>query len=255
MKHFLSLTATNFYRSLFSGRFVFSVLGVITVLFLTSFGMMNSDSDVVSVFMISGSGNMVLIMGVLPLLPFAMSFAMEWEERSAGFWMIRTGIRNYALSKVLVSAITGILATFSGILLYAILLLVKLPLYNDLNSSGDPYAPLLEAGMPVTYLLSYALHMSLSSALFAVAALWISAYFPNPFSTLAAPIVLYFILFRLTRTWGIPEFLSLVWIVEGPYHAGSPLLSLLLKLGTVIVLCLLMGYGTVVQIRRRVQYD
>lgn len=255
MKLFLSLTATNFYRSLFSKRFLFSVLGVTVVLFMTSFGRIGSGSDVISVFMISGSGDLVLIMGVLPLLPFAMSFAMEWEERSAGFWMIRTGIRDYAISKVIVSAATGTLVTFAGVMLYVSLLLIKLPLYNAIDLQGNPYAPLLEAGMPVSYLLAYTFHMSLSSALFATAALWISTYIPNPFTTLAAPIVLYFFLVRLTITWGVPEFLNLTKIVEGPYHAGSPALSLLVKFGTVLLLCLMMGYGTVAQVRRRVQYD
>jgi hypothetical protein len=254
MNPFFSLLVISFSRAIVSVRFLASVCGVILVLFLTSFGMISPLSDVLSVVMTSGGGNTILVVGILPLIPFATTFASEWEERAVSFWIVRSGICNYAVSKVMVSAVSGSLATLAGILVYALLLLIKMPLFSRI-STGDAYAPLLEAGRPVRYLLYSAAHLSLSSALFTVAALWISTYIPNRFTALAAPAVLYFALFRLTRFWDIPPYLQIGTIVEGTYHAGSPLASMLFKLGTVTLLCLLMGYGTVVQIRRSVQND
>jgi hypothetical protein len=156
---------------------------------------------------------------------------------------IRSGVRFYAVSKLLASALSGFLVTFTGILLYALILLTRLPFFTRITT-GDAYVPLLEAGKPVQYLLVSSAHLSLSSVVFAVAALWISAYIPNRFTAIAAPAVLYFALYRLTRFWEIPPFLNVATLVEGTYHAGSPLASFLVKLGTVTVLCVLMGIGT-----------
>ncbi|WP_238187615.1 hypothetical protein [Paenibacillus sp. L3-i20] len=254
MNLLMSLLLVSFRRALFSGRFAISVVGVTLALFLTSYGMISPQSDVLSVVMLYGGGNLILIVGILPLLPFATTFASEWEERAASFWIVRSGVHCYAIAKVFVSAISGILVTFAGITLYALLLLTKLPFFTK-SMTGDAYAPLLDANMPLLYFFSSAIHLSLSSALFAVAALWISAFIPNRFTAMAFPAVLYFVIFRLTNFWDIPEFLKLSKIVGETYHAGSPLASFLLKLGTVTVLCLLMGYGSVRQIRRRVQHD
>jgi hypothetical protein len=254
MKPLFFLLMICFSRAVLSMRFLASVCGITLVLFLTSFGMISPLSDVVSVVMTGGGGNIILVAGILPLIPFATTFASEWEERAASFWFVRSGVRNYAASKVIMSALSGTLATFAGIILYALILLIKLPLFSTITT-GDAYAPLLEADMPVRYLLYSAAHLSLSSALFSVAALWLSTYIPSRFTAMAAPVVLYFALFRLTRFWDIPPYLQLGTVVEGTYHAGSPLASMLFKLVTVTLMCLLMGYGTVVQIRRRVRND
>lgn len=254
MKTFFSLLVISFGRAILSARFLASVCGVTLVLFLTSFGMISPLSDVLSVVMMSGSGNVILVVGILPLIPFATTFASEWEECAASFWLVRSGVRNYAASKVITSALSGTLTTFAGILLYALILMIRLPLFTTITT-GNAYEPLLEAAMPMHYLLYSAAHLSLSSALFAVAALWISTYIPNRFTALAAPAVLYFALYRLTRFWGLPPYLNLGTIVEGTYHAGSPLAAMLVKLVTVTILCLLMGYGTVRQIRKKVQND
>jgi len=254
MKPFFSLIMTGCSRAIFSLRFIISVCGIMLVLFLSSFRTISPQSDVLSVVMFSGSGNFILIVGILPLIPFATTFASEWQARATNYWIIRSGVRNYAISKIIVSAFSGFLATFAGILLYALILLIKLPLFTHITT-GNAYAPLLEEGMPVQYLLLSAAHLSLSSALFATAALWISTYIPNRFTAITAPIVLYFTLYRLTRFWELPPFLQLGILLEGTYHAGSPQATIFFKLGTILILCALMGFGTVGQIRRRVQHD
>lgn len=254
MSRFVLLLTVNCSRAVLSWKFFIAVCGVTLVLFLTTYGMIGSQSDVLSVVLSKGSGNMILILAILPLLPFATSLASEWEERAAGFWIIRSGVRSYVVCKVLAGALSGFLVTFFGVLLYALLLSFKLPFFSRITT-GDAYVPLLEAGMPVRYLLVYNSHLSLSSTLFAVAAIWVSAFIPNRFTAIAAPAVLYFTLFRLTRFWEIPPYLNLAVLIEGAYPVGSPLTSFLIKLGTVSVLCVLMCVSTVGQIRRRVLHD
>lgn len=251
---YLSLLQANFSRAIISWRFLVGICGVSLVLGIGSFGAMNDHEDVLSLTMLSGTGNFVLIVLLLPLIPFATSFAAEWEERAIAFWLIRTGVRTYASCKVIVSAVTGFFTTFVGIMLYAVILSFFLPFHHVYNT-GDAYEILLLQEMPVSYLFFSTAHLSLSSAIFAVLALWISTYFPNRFSALALPAVIYFVVYRLTRFWELPPYLHVSTLVEGTYHAGSAINTLFVKLSVVVVFIVLMGYGTTAKIRRRVQSD
>lgn len=255
MKVFFSLLAINIRQAVFSLRFLVSACGVTLTMFLTGLGLLSTAHDVIYLCgLSSGSESRMLMVGILPLFPFAITFAIEWEQRATQFWMIRTGIRNYSSSKVFVSALSGFLTTALGVSIFVLMALIRFPLFTHV-STGDAYSVLLEAGKPVQYLCYYIVHISLSSALFAVAAVWISAYIPNRYAAVAGPLVLYFVAHRFTTTLDIPQYLKVITIVEGGYDAGTPQKTLLLKLGIVMALCLLMGYGTIRQIRRRVFRD
>jgi len=251
VKLFFSILVTDIHRALCSLRFILSACGVALVILLTGLGLINNANDVIYLLdLSSGSENLMLIVGILPILPFATTFATEWEEHAIGFWIIRTGIGNYAVSKVLVGALSGFLTTAAGTILFVLIALTRLPLFTD-ATAGNAYSLLLDAGKPVQYLCCRIADISLSSVLFAVAAVWISAYITNKFTAVAGPLVLYFLALRITATLNIPWYLKISAIVHGGYGMGTPIQTLLFKLGIVVVLCFPMGYGAVRRIRRR----
>ncbi|MBS4201837.1 hypothetical protein KHA93_19720 [Bacillus sp. FJAT-49732] len=255
MKTFSHLFIVNIRQAIFSVRFLLSALGVAVAILFSIGGLVAEAHDVLYLLIMGfGGGNVVLIIGILPLFPFATTFASEWEQRSTSFWIIRTGVGYYSVSKVFVSALSGFLTTAVGVILFVVAMQTKLPLFSY-NSSGDGYSVLLDANKPLEYLTYFVTHISLTSALFAVIALWVSTYFPNKSVTIAAPLVVYFVINRLTTDLDIPRYFKAMGIVEEIISIGSPLASLLLKLGIVSILCLLMGYGTVRQIRGRVRHE
>lgn len=255
MSSFFRLFKTNLSRSMISFSFLLSTLGVTIILLLTAYGWFHDQTDVVYLFASSiGGGTLFIITGILPLFSFSTSFASEWEQGATSFWLIRTGVRNYSINKILVSALTGFLTTCLGMLLFILLLRIRFPLFV-FNNTGDPYTYLLDDGKPMIYLIFNIFHYSLSSALFAVTALWVSTYIPNRFIALASPLALYFVIFRFTTRLNIPQYLKINTIVEGGYHTGVPFQTFLFKLIPVLVLCGLMGFATVRQIRRRVLRD
>lgn len=255
MSSFFSLFKTNLSRSVISFSFLLSTLGVTIILLFTAYGWIHDNTDVIYLFLCSISGGtLFIITGVLPLFAFSTSFASEWEQGATSFWLIRTGVRNYSINKVLVSALTGFLTTCLGMLLFILLLRIKFPLFV-FNSTGDPYAYLLDDGKLMIYLIYNIFHYSLSSALFAVTALWVSTYIPNRFIALASPLALYFVIFRFTTSLDIPRYLKINTIVESGYRGETAFNTFLFKLIPVIVLCGLMGFAAVKQIRRRVLRD
>ena len=250
MKLFYSLLSVDLYRSIFSLRFFLSVCGVALVMFLTVFKLLSNDVLNLLGVGIGGSGTLILIVCILPIFPYATVYATEWEEQATGFWMVRTGIRNYSLCKIFASALTGFLTVAIGLLLFVLIMLVNMPLFSS-SSTGDAYEVLLLSGSPVKYLFYFIAHHSFTGALIAVTALWVSTFVPNKFVAVAAPLVLSFVAQLITTTLDIPQYLKITTIVQGVYNAGSPASSLILKMVTVAVLCLLMGFGIVRQIRRR----
>lgn len=256
MKRFLSLFAVNMSRAIFSARFVLSACTVALVMFFAVWGFISTESDVIYLCGLSmtGSGAMILIICVLPIIPFATTYASERNEHSDRFWMIRTGVGQYSANKVLVAGISGFFTTSLGILIFILLLLTKCPLFTKANV-GDGYSVLLVEGKPLAYLSCYIIHVSLSSAIFAVLAFCVSTFIPNKFTAVAAPAVLYFIALRFTETMNIPQYLKAGAFVEWIYDAGTPASSLLLKAGTVITICFVLGYCSVKQIQRRLRHE
>jgi len=260
MRKFFALLIVNIKRGIMSVPFLISACGVTVVMVFATWSLITQKSnesyiDVIYLYgMGTGGGSLFLMTSILPLFAFSTTFASEWSQRATSFWIVRAGIRNYATSKVIVSALSGFLTTAVGLNLFFLLMRIKLPIFSTPNT-GDAYATLLEQGMPIIYLVYHVTHISLTSALFAVIALWVSTYLPNKFVTVAAPLVIYFIAHRFTTQLDIPEYLKAISIVEGTYHGSTPTISLLIKLGIVSLLCLFMGFGTVRQIRRRVQHD
>lgn len=247
-----SLLSVDLYRSIFSLRFFLSVFGVALVMFLTTFKVLSNPSDVLNLLEmgIGGSGSLILIVCILPIFPYGTVYATEWEEQATSFWIVRTGIRNYSLCKILSTALTGFLTVAIGLLLFILIMLINVPLFTH-STTGNAYETLLLEGEPVKYLFYFIAHYSFTGALFAVTALWVSTFVPNKFVAVATPLVLSFVAQLITSILDIPQYLTITTIVQGVYNVGTPATSLMVKMLTVAVLCLIMGFGAFRQIRRR----
>lgn len=121
-----NLIYTDLKRSIFSLRFLLSIFGMTAMMFTAIIGMIPSTSFLSIWYLmelsIQGSGMNIMILCILPVFAFGLSYAMEKEARAERYWIIRAGSGNYALSKVLNSALSGFLTVFLGISLFAVLL-------------------------------------------------------------------------------------------------------------------------------------
>jgi hypothetical protein len=264
---FIRLMKEDWIRAVCSWGFFLSVI-MVTILVTTSGYTMLPQSNSIIMLLYSGmrgNGVEVVVHSILPLIPFAMSFAFEWKERSYLFYLVRVGPERYILSKLIVSAVSGFLVMMIGVLL-AIpalqLLAPELPILFE-NIFSDFVTPLYEKGQIALALFIYIFHYALSGCLTAVCAVWFSTYIPNPFAVLAAPMTIYFTILRfnfLSASAGILknsplDFLDPVYWINNTYPTTSAAVALLTKGCTVLFLCLLMGFGSVRQMQRRVLND
>ena len=252
MRTCLSLLGLGLRRSILSMPCFFSVLGVGMVMFFTSYNMATDTSDVLYLIDLGKTGNLPLILCIAPTIPFGLSFASEWQERSLKFWLIRSGLKKYVWCKAAVCFISGILVVFAGILTYAIVLSTHYPFFLFI-SSGDAYTVLLESGKPLHFFLLSSFHYALSGGMFSVAALCVSGFVPTRFTSLAAPMVLYMVFLRVSMFFSLPLFLHPDYLTEVTYGIGTPLVTFFFKFFLIIAICSLLGLILQIRVKRLVQ--
>jgi hypothetical protein len=253
MKVFIALLKADLYRALLSLNFIISIIFIIFVMFISSSGFITNTSDVIYILghALTGSGSTLFILCIAPILPYGMSFASDLVDKASPFWIIRAGTKRYAASKFISSVIAGFFSVGISIVSFTLILSISFPLFNEI-SSGDSYAALLENNKAGMYILAITVHYSLSAALFAGAAVVVSAFIPNKFSVIAAPIVIYFVFMRLTDLASIPDFLKAGNLVQSIYPDVSPSAAFLYKLIPVVGILSILLRITVNQIKKRV---
>ncbi|MBZ4665360.1 hypothetical protein [Mahella sp.] len=254
MKIFISLLKADLNRALLSLNFVLSTLFIMLVMFISCSGFITGTSDVVYLLghALSGSGSTMFILCIAPILPYGMSFASDMEDKVMTFWIIRTGVKKYAASKFVVSVIGGFLTVGIGIFVFILIMSLFFPLFISVNT-GDSYASLLRNNKTGLYILLIAVHYSLSAALFAGTAIAVSSFIPNKFTVLSAPIVIYFVLMRLTTYASIPNFLKADLLVQSIYPDVSPIAAFLYKLIPVAGILGILLFVTIKQINKKVE--
>ena len=243
-------------RALVSWRFLAACLGIAAVMYTTGYPYLDGAESIVDAVgvwgFVRGTGIFIMTLAIFPLLPFSLSYAEEYNDKALHFWSIRMGIKTYVGIKFVVALLTAgmsyMIGSFGCLLLYWI----RVPLFLSVTS-GDAYAILLEKERVVLYLVFLFIHFSLSAAFFSGLSMCISVYFPKKFAALMLPMVGYLFLGRMGS--GLPRYLNLFGYIEGTVNAGTPAISLLLKLVITIILLLVLGYCTIEKAERRSQND
>ncbi|WP_017473425.1 hypothetical protein [Amphibacillus jilinensis] len=252
----INLQRIQILRSILSARLLLCsiLISLIVIATISSFLSSTYGSiDLLGMGLTGAHGNLMLVLGTLPLIPFTLSFASEWQERAVFPWVMRTGVTLYTLSKFLFSAISAFLTTVVGLVLVVVLLTLWFPLNQGVYIE-DAYSVYVENNELIRYLVIYISHVALSSSIFAMIAFFVSTVIPQPIVVLASPAVFYFVWHRITSTLSIPGYLRALYIFESIYDAGSPLRTFGLKLMIALIIALPLSYLSVYCVKRRVAH-
>lgn len=257
MKKTLHILWTDMKQSLFSLRFLCSVLAVPFLMLTAIWGM--TDGSFVSAWYLArlalgGSGLECMILCTLPVFAFGLSYAREWEEKAVRCQVIRAGTGRYALSRTLNCALSGFLTVFLGIGLFVLILLPVCPPHLPDPGDAPPYEALMGTHLIPGWLL-YMAHHGLSGSIVSVCALWFSTLLPNRFAAAAAPFILYFSILRLNFLTRLPAWTSPVYWISGVWSGESCLETIGYKLITALALCALFGIAARYHIERRLLHE
>lgn len=258
---FLRLLKNDFQRAICSYRFLFSVLAVtflVSAIGCTQIGDVAGICHLVS-RAVKGNGVDDVTRLVLPLVPFGMTFALEWKEKSYLFYVSRVGIERYILSKMIVTAVSGMLMTLVGTAM-AIPILRALAPELPIVTTGDAnfYSHFLKEGKVVFGFFLFVLNFALTSCFASFCGVCFSTYVPNPVAVLASPMLIYYTLIRFGPIYEIPGifekyiFFNPVFWVNATYPTDSPAMQLGYHFGNAVMYFVVFSFLAIRQTKRRV---
>lgn len=231
-------------RSILSWGFLAAVLGTCAVYFAGAWvDLQWGVNDVLYYYSVASRlGDYTKLLPVLCVLPFATSYATEWNHHFVPYAVVRSNQTKYAISKGLATALSGGLALAMGLALFLGLLAWRFPL-ADMEGAGFDIAPtggyhaLLQSQQFVLYYFFHVIQLFCVGAFWATIALVVSAYLPNVTVTASSAFILYYFLRVLFLKVHIPNYLNVTTLYQGAFRlTASAWLNLLFVVGYFSVL-------------------
>lgn len=242
-------------RAVCSRRFCVTVLLMALVEILSSGTMLTvRECCVVEIIdnLFSGSGSSDLLIMLFPLLPYALTYAREEEERAVAFWVTRTETSCYMTGKYLAACVSSLLCvSASFVVLMVVLMCMGHPLNRDMAFVNRGYSQLLADGKPIWYLVTYLLDRGLGAAMAAGSAVWISSIYPNQFLAFVGPVCLQFVALRVISFPDMPLFFNVMNWTGGTYDFDTAGMTLLCKAGVALLVCSVFGVCSLLHVKRR----
>lgn len=189
-------------------------------------------------------------------IPTAASFCNDWCCQFIRPVVVRSGVKRYALSKVLVCALSSFLIVLIGMTLFFVFMGFFLPVAHSdpLNPPVPPYGTLLEGPAPFLYLLCVGSLFALSASLWTVVGLAVSARLPNKFVAICTPLIASYLLQELTKS--LPPQFNLYYLSRARNILGQGAgISFLYSAFVFLALIGLAGYFFYRTVQRRVQNE
>lgn len=225
-KTWISLAVTFVIIVLSSGYLV--QLGAVDVLTLCCTGM-------------TESANFLMITAVLPMFVYSAAIAEDQKNHCMRYFVSRSGLMRYAISKYLSALMSGMLTFALGMIMAALFFSIFFPFYNGSYQSGDGYARLIESGHTVAYFVLFILHYMLSAACFSVTCFCVASYFEESFIAYTLPIMIYFFLQRFGTGWNVPYWIRPGGLIQSIYDLGSISKTFWLRAAVMIGYCIILG--------------
>ena len=176
---------------------------------------------------------------MLAAVPLACSYCVEKQGRLLIYKVTRCGRIAYTRSKFLSASLLGGGALALGTLLFMLVLGSFLPVVTPqklLESDWIPYFDALNTGNGTAYLGIILYIVFLNGCLWSSVGLCASAFFPNRYVALSAPLVAQFLLMELERMLKLPGEFRLCLLMSARTRLYSDGVTLAVLTGTVLFL-------------------
>ena len=241
------------FKTIRSPRLYIGIFGVIAICFtmfnaFTPYAHYNSVIEEIEGFLIFDQ--MYKIITVFAALGFTANFAEEWKSKAAMFAVARCGAIKYASVQVVVCFLCAVVTVFSGMMLFAGIYSIFLPLYCDNgNPLSQPYGVFVEMGAPILEIAAVVMVFAVSCAAWCVMGLMLSAIFPNKYIAICAPFAASYIIERPTLS--LPSPLNLWYIGSSMLQWKNAFLQFIYSVGIYIALAAVCGIIFVIIVKRR----
>lgn len=264
MRIFFNLLQTDLRRAFGCARFWALTAGTAALLFCNTledsqqFGTFAAPETLINAIECSKVQSFTQMTLILAALAYAFSFCEDWKNRNIRNIVIRSSQTKYAVSKIIVCAVSAFSVIFLGYLLFVWLESFFVPsVYGNSNLENflktGAFDHMLAQGQFVPWVILQAARLALEGAVFAVASLAISTVMTNTFVVLTFPVFAYFFVSLITQYVNLPLALDIRILYEGDKVClgQSVPVHMLWAVVFTILLCALLGALFSAGVRRK----
>lgn len=165
------------------------------------------------------TSDLVYLFALCPTFVFSTCFCEDYRSRQLGGIIIRSGKKNYCLSKFFVSIISCGLFTAIGVSILIVIINVIFGIPNNIDSimiwKGMPFGDLVINKKFQLYFLVQVYIAFLSGAFYGVLGMVSSVFIPNRYIAYTAPIIVSYFLVAIYNIFYIPDMFRVDYIFTG----------------------------------------
>lgn len=261
---FINYCIVDIKRLFSSMQFYIAVAGIwgINILNILDETRVVSNTTVLYLFNgrnIVGAFEMLLVF--FAVLPYSMSFCIDWDYGYYKPELIRGKISRYTSSKVIVVMFGSIIATMVGYMLFVFSLGLIYPLFPSTLEDLEYYMQLTPTGFqemaysssPIFYYILTIIPEALMYGFLSCFALYISSKNTNRFIVFSAPIIFYYMYNYLGGTLKLPNILKWQFQRLGVCPEARWEINLLLTIGYYFIWIGIIGWMFFRNVRRKVR--
>jgi len=245
-------------RLIGSFRFAIAVIGLSGVTLLTLWDELQytvpGETSITYIRLLIDYWNFNMVYLLFAAIPSATVFCTDWENRYIRFSVLRSSKRIYAASKAMACFFSAFLVVALSEWLNIFLLSFWYPVTNGPSEMDfGVYQVLADQNLVPLYFGIEILFKSLCAGFLCVFALWVSTKVTNVFITLAAPLLLFYVVNTVSAALRLPGILSIAKLSRGFVAIGyDPALSVIYTAGVFLAASLLCSLAFVRSCRRRI---
>ena len=205
----------DFQRAFFSFGFVMGILSTLAIFCFGSVGMISDDASAVAVFNNTYKYNNISQMLFLTAtFAYSSVFCVDWQTRFLYSAMLRSGRKQYMLSKCITVVLAGGLSVMCGALLFIGCIcfmqtnILPSNVEIEMEFSAQAFGDLLASGQCAMFFGAYIYVIFLQAGFFSLLGLVASSYISNKYVSYTMPFILGFIMNQTANILGLPVWLD-----------------------------------------------
>lgn len=251
MKEIMYLLFMDVRRIFGSIRFYLVCAGMILVQILSCFALVVlKDYSITEIFdnMMSGTCSAVLLLWMMPLVPFALSYAEDYQSNVLKYMEVRSTPWRVLTVRFVSSCLSAFLSVALSFAVFMLILhimghaWIAPDIYLDIDPGG--YNELLRSSNAAGYLLCFTFDRGFIAAMMGACAFFVAMFTRDTFIAFSAPVCIYFLAECIIENCLGQEVLiryryldPTAWM-EGTYNAsGGPVAAFFMKLGLMVTIC------------------
>ena len=256
VKGFAGVCRQEFQRLCFNWKIYVGMLIYIIVCYLSQvrIGGHFGVSAYTGMNYITDLSNMNKLLVLTAAFPLATSFCDDWSGKYMNQVVLRSNSGAYIKGKIFMCAVSSFAISFIGLIIYSLFNTVLYGVGTESVQQGEVFYDIGKSTIPFMMIIIRCFLFAIVSSVYAVAGLALSAFIPNRFVAVTAPLFMNTIIEQIMNQ--LPKTLDLFRIQGGSEaYGGKTAITIVMSLMVVVGYILLAGIAFSWIAKRRIKNE